>query len=340
MIEVGLHEHVHPLLDPRPCDQIDPRDVVAHGSQVGGDEAVGAPDVEDATTAPAGHPPHELAVARVLVGLVLVALAGDGEAVVPEAHPLQAVPEHVGDDGPRVGDAVDVADLVAVVGGDRHLDDPGSVVVQLQEHLGVEVEAVRVLLEGDAGQRGHREGPVAGVPLGEVQAAHGVLEAGEDAVADVLVERHPTVPGGAGHHHARAHHHISLVRLQRGHDVRQQLRRVLAVAVQHDDEVEALLDRPAIPELLVAAVAQVAGLTDHRDRQARLLPLHLDAHGVGVVSRVVVADEHGGDATAEGRVDPRQHRSQRGRRVVGDHEDPDAQGPSHSVMLRQHHLPT
>jgi hypothetical protein len=48
-----------------------------------------------------------------------------------------------------VPDAVDVADLVAVVGGDRHLDDPLPGVEQLDDDLGVEVEVVRVEREPD-----------------------------------------------------------------------------------------------------------------------------------------------------------------------------------------------
>ena len=49
------------------------------------------------------------------------------------------------------------------------------------------------------------------------------------------------------------------------HDLRQILGRVLAVAVQQDDEVEALLDRVQVAELLVAAVAAVEWSAEDRD---------------------------------------------------------------------------
>ena len=51
----------------------------------------------------------------------------------------------------------------------------------------------------------------------------------------------------------------ALVPLERRDDLRQVLGGVLPVAVEQDDDVEPVLDRPAVPGLLVAAVAEVAG---------------------------------------------------------------------------------
>jgi hypothetical protein len=46
-----------------------------------------------------------------------------------------------------------MADLVAVIGGDRPLDDPQASRVELDDDLRVEMELVRVLLERDLLQR-------------------------------------------------------------------------------------------------------------------------------------------------------------------------------------------
>ena len=54
---------------------------------------------------------------------------------------------------------------------------------------------------------------------------------------------------------------------ERGDQVLDDLRRVLAVAVEQDDDVEAVVDRPAVAALLVAAVAEVAVVADDGERQ-------------------------------------------------------------------------
>ena len=65
---------------------------------------------------------------------------------------------------------------------------------------------------------------------------------------------------------------------QRAHQIRQAFRRVLPVAVQQRDEVEAVLDREVVADLLVAAVALVDRVEQHvqRERQ-RAVALHLAA---------------------------------------------------------------
>ena len=58
--------------------------------------------------------------------------------------------------------------------------------------------------------------------------------------------------------HPRAEDRVGLAADERGDQVLDALGGVLAVAVQQDDDVEAVLDRPAVAGLLVAAVAEVA----------------------------------------------------------------------------------
>ena len=71
----------------------------------------------------------------------------------------------------------------------------------------------------------------------------------------------------------------------------QRLGRVLAIAVQHDHDVEPVLDGQVVPGLLVAAVAEVGRLPDQGDRQVGLL-LVAEADQVGGVLAVIVTDDH------------------------------------------------
>ncbi len=109
---------------------------------------------------------------------------------------------------------------------------------------------------------------------------------------------------------------------ERGHHVRQALGGVLAVAVQHDDDVEAVLHRHPVAGLLVAAVPEVAGLADQRERQVRHL-LVPETHQVGGVVAVVVADDDLADVGTEVGRDAVEHRRQRGGGVVRHDEDAD-----------------
>ena len=62
--------------------------------------------------------------------------------------------------------------------------------------------------------------------------------------------------------HPRAEHGVGTAVDERGDDVFDHLGRVLPVAVEQHDDVEAVVDRPAVPALLVAAVAEVAIVAD------------------------------------------------------------------------------
>ena len=188
------------------------------------------------------------------------------------------------------------------------------------------MEAVGILLERDLGKQLERERSVAGVPLGEMQPGNAVLEPRQDSVADVLVGRH-SAGERAPAEHPRADHHVRAALEDRRHHLGQHLRRVLSVAVQENGDVEALVDQPAVTELLVAAVAEVPALADDRDRQRVVLVLVRDASLVGVVSREVVADKHGVDLGAKRLRDPLEYARQRRDRVVRDDENADAQAP-------------
>ncbi len=110
--------------------------------------------------------------------------------MMDEVHAVGPGAQHRSDAVERVGNALDVADLVAVVGGDRHLDDPHPLGEQLDDDLGIEVEVAGVVLERDLRERRHPVGPVPGVELAQPGPQEPVLDRGQGPVAHELVQGH------------------------------------------------------------------------------------------------------------------------------------------------------
>src|SRR5207253_11174297 len=79
----------------------------------------------------------------------------------------------------------------------------------LRQHLVVEDEVVRVLLQRKRLQEPAREGAVAGVVLGELVPEEQVFAGGEKPVGDVLPERH-SARQRADAENARAEHRIEV----------------------------------------------------------------------------------------------------------------------------------
>ena len=129
-----------------------------------------------------------------------------------------------------------------------------------------------------------------------------------------------------GLEHPRAEHGVGLAALERRHHVGEQLGRVLAVAVEQHDDVEAVVDRPLVAGLLVAAVAEVPRVADDLERQVVGQLLVAERHEVGAVLAGVVADEDFADPGAEVGGDAVEHLGERRRGVVGHDEDADALG--------------
>jgi hypothetical protein len=108
---------------------------------------------------------------------------------------------------------------------------------------------------------------------------------------------------------------------------REQLRCVLAIAVQEDGEVEARLQRLAIAELLVAPVALVHEVPEHRDvvDAAGVQPALQDLGG-GVPTGVVDHQELDTVAVEQLLGDPLEDRLDVTLGPVGDHEHQDPTG--------------
>ena len=264
-VEVPEAEVVDPVADAGLFHDVDAGHVVAEVTHLLGQQAGRAPDVEDLLSRPDRSDGFEdRRVRRVVVGLEAVAVLVGNPAGGAESELGRAVLHDVADHVPGVLHAVDVADLVAVVGGDRDLDDAPAGVDQLHDDLGVEVEVVGVLLERDRRQCGDGVRPVPGVELGELGAEQRVLHPRQDLVAGELVERHAATARRAPLEHARPEHRVGIAVDDRPHDVGQALRGVLAVGMEHHHDVETALDRHAVAGLLVAAVAAVLEVADRR----------------------------------------------------------------------------
>ena len=122
------------------------------------------------------------------------------------------------------------------------------------------MEVVGVQRERDAPEQLDRVGAIPAVELREVRAEHRVLERGQHAIADVLVERHPAAERRGALPHPRAEHRVRAPEGERLDHRVELLRRVLAVAVHHHHVVEPLGEGVGVADLLIAAVPAVEAI--------------------------------------------------------------------------------
>ena len=169
-------------------------------------------------------------------------------------------------------EAVDVRDLVAVVGRDRHLLDAEAARLELDDDLRVEVEVVAVGFERDLRQRRRpsRRDSRSGTRSGSCRARRSRTGSGPGcrptctaacrprSASRLFIMREPNTASASP----------SRMRLD---EPRHLLGRVLPVAVQQHDDVVAAIDRVAVAELLVAAVAVVARVADDLQRHRPLV---------------------------------------------------------------------
>ena len=85
--------------------------------------------------------------------------------------------------------SVDVADLIAVIRGNRNFQDPETLVVKLDDDFGIEVEVVRHIRERDLIQRVEVICAVAAMEFGEVQPERRIFKDRQDPIAQILVQR-------------------------------------------------------------------------------------------------------------------------------------------------------
>ncbi len=171
------------------------------------------------------------------------------------------------------------------------------------------------------------EGAEAGVVLGELDAEEEVLKCGEQAVGDVLVERHSALERACAENARAEDHVVDAAGDHAGHGGDEE-GRVLVVGMNHDDDVGAGGERFAIAGLLIAAVA-VIGVVDEG--------LHAELFGesgglvlAGVVDEDLDVDDVGQFA----------HGLFQGLfGVVGRHDDRDSFSVDHCVTSIPFYLP-
>src|SRR6266542_1658247 len=155
----------------------------------------------------------------------------------------QLVAPHGFDYVAGVFEAVDVTELASVVGGDRHFLDVIVLVVELDNDLRIEVEIIGHPGKVDVLQGVQIVSPVAAMKLRQVKAQNEILKAGQNAIAGVLIKRHPSLERSAVVlHHARAEYGVGLSPNDRIVHVGEDLRSVLSVPVQQDNNIEAFLE--------------------------------------------------------------------------------------------------
>jgi hypothetical protein len=98
--------------------------------------------------------------------------------------------------------------------------------------------------------------------LGHGEAAEEVFDPGQGDVGDELVFGHAAFEGVAPVDHARTDDHVGFVLHERPEEVGEHFRGVLAIAMEHDDGIEAAVDGVLVAELLVAAVAAVDAVAE------------------------------------------------------------------------------
>ena len=127
----------------------------------------------------------------------------------------------------------------------------------LRQHLVVEHEIVGVDIVVDSAQHLGREGPVAGMILGEFLIEQNILREREYAVGHIFEQRHAPFAGTFAQDARGQDDGIYIVGDDIGHRG-YQFRGVLVIGVHHDDDVGTQFEGAVVASLLVAAVALVA----------------------------------------------------------------------------------
>ena len=173
---------------------------------------------------------------------------------------------------------VDGGGLLEIFRRAGDLGDLVALVADLGDNLVVEDEIIRQHVEVDAPQHLARIGPIAGMVFRQLVAHQQVLEEGEAAVGDILVDRHASFQRALTQNTGGEDHLINPVGDEVDHRLQEE-RRVLVVGMEHHDDVRPDLERLVVAGLLVAAVAFVLIVLDDI----------FDAQLLGHLDRVVAA---------------------------------------------------
>src|SRR3989338_249895 len=88
-----------------------------------------------------------------------------------------------------IGEAVHIADLVAIVGGDGSLHNTQPPRQELDHDLRIKMPFIGTALKGNLGERMTIVGSITGMKLPKTRLKRSILYGGENFVPDELVER-------------------------------------------------------------------------------------------------------------------------------------------------------
>src|SRR5512141_1307807 len=163
---------------------------MAEFAEAFGEPSTRASEVEDSFWRRVAQHLEQHGVRGALALFEVVLVARRDPSVGTEPHSVQAVDDDVTDDIARVLHPVYVADLVAVIGRDRDLDDPLAAIEELDDDLGVKVKSVPVVNEWEFRKGRHVVCAVSGMDFTQVRPEQRILDTREDAVAEPLVRGH------------------------------------------------------------------------------------------------------------------------------------------------------
>ena len=193
----------------------------------------------------------------VILAQAIPFLVEDAEA--REMHFLKAEHYRGREDAETVLDAaakVDRGGLGEIPGGTGNFSHAETEENDLREHFVVEDEVVAIGFEGKGFEDAAREGAVTGVIFREFVVHHEILKQGEDAVGDVFVKRHAaresTYAKDAG-----AEGDVIFAVSDHAGKRNKQMRRILVIGMDHDNDVGAAAEGFSVAGFLVAAVSEI-----------------------------------------------------------------------------------
>ena len=208
------------------------------------------------------------------------------------------------------GPKADRRRVIEVPGPGEYLRDPEVELPGLHQNLRVEAEVDRVAQEGNRQQQLSAVCPVARMQVGQFRAHELVLDCRQGPVGYALVEGHAGLAGRSLDQHPRPEHEISVATLDRLDQLRDQLRLILTIGVEHDHDLSVPLQRLEITGLLIASIADVVRVPDD-------VHVELTRDLQRLVRRVVVdeddlvdersRDRANGDRQGLGRIERRHH---------------------------------
>lgn len=97
--------------------------------------------------------------------------------------------------------AVHAAYFICINRRDGHLENGDTELMELNNHLRIEIEIIGIELERDLGEDAATVYTISRVVFAHAGTDHKILVHSEDLIADEFIERHTATEGGEGFEH-------------------------------------------------------------------------------------------------------------------------------------------